>query len=165
MAIISTTRPSRPNIFGGKVKGDDSWLDLLTVDVIRADGKYNARTVTGVWVSVGASYGPQVEFKSEALADAFVAAHPETSRRATGTRAARIVADDAVTFVAAYNAAVGGKEDAPKEVAVGALVAPSFDKTEEVLPLLEALDARTADDAALWAEFQAWKAFKAAQKK
>ena len=140
MAIISSSnaRLVRPNFFGAKAKGDDSWLEALPVDVIRADGKHNGRTTDGVWVSAGASYGAQVEFRSFAERDEFVASHKDTSRPAVGTRAARIVADDAVTFVAAYNAAVG------KEVEVGALVAP------------------TADDAA---EFQAWKAWKASQKK
>ena len=149
----------RANFFGGVVQSDDSWLNQLPVDVVRAaPGKYYGRTVDGVWVSAGAKYGAQVEFKSFGDAQAFIAANPTCTRPAVGTKHPRVVCDDVVTFVAAYNAVVGKapKAEAPKAEAapVAALVAPTIDiasvlvaalaagrSQEEVLALIAALKA------------------------
>ena len=80
----------------------------------------------GVWASAGASYGPQVEFRSEAEADAFVKTH-EGTFRASGTTAPRVNVPSVVMFVKAFKAAGGAvKEVKEVKAPLTALVNPSL---------------------------------------
>ena len=159
MSIIKTEKSSSFSSFKGfgpVTASDDGWLESLPVDVVRSGSRFCGRTPDGVWVSAGASYGAQVEFPTAAAAAAFIAAN-EGTRQAIGTTRPRDVADTVALFIAAYNAAAG------KAVTVKAVTV----KAEETVTVVTAPAAVTAPafDAALWAEFQAFKAFLAAQGK
>jgi hypothetical protein len=126
MAIITHALGNRPNFFGGMVQSDDEWLNALPVNVVRAPGKKYGRTTDGVWVSAGASYGAQVEFKSFDGAKAFIAANSSSTRLASGTTHPRVVCDTVQVFVAAYLTVVGKAQvteaPAPVKTTTAALV-------------------------------------------
>lgn len=148
MSIIKSEKSSSFKGFGAITASDDGWLNALPVDVFRSDGKKCGRTTDGVWVSVGASYGAQVEFPSSAAAAAFIADSRDSARPAVGTSRPRVVCDSPETFAAAYNAAT----------ATAATAAP----VEAVTVTAPATVAAPAIDAAL---FMAFKAFLATQAK
>ena len=105
-----------------------------------------------VWISAGAGYGPQVQFKTEADADAFAKEHncgrPDAKWEMGKNPKPRVNIRSVQLFVLAFEAAKRSYGvTAPKEVAPSATEKPVI------------------DDEALWAEFQAFRAFKAAQKK
>ena len=111
------------NFFGGKVASDDSWLESLPADVNRSGSRHSGRTTDGVWVSAGASYGAQVEFKSFDAANAFIAEFHSVSRPAQGTARPRVVCDTKATFVSAYLAAAGKVEaKAPVQTVTSSLI-------------------------------------------
>ena len=156
MSIIQSNKSPRASTFTGfgtVSSSDDSWLNALPVDVVRADGKKCGRTVDGIWVSAGASYGAQVEFPSAAAAKAFMAAN-EGTRPAVGTTHPRVVTDTVALFVAAYCAAAGK-------------TAPATVKAEETVPTqtVPAAVAAPAIDAELFAQFLAFQAFMKSQGK
>jgi len=163
MAIITHALSARPNFFGGMVQSDDEWLNALPVDVVRAPGKKYGRTTDGVWVSAGASYGAQVEFKSFDGAKAFIAANSSSTRLASGTTHPRVVCDTVQVFVAAYLTVVGKAQvteaPAPVKATTAALVhALVTTEDEEILALqakIEAIKAKKADKAAKIAALKA----------
>lgn len=156
MAIITHALSARPNFFGGMVKSDDEWLNALPVDVVRAPGKKYGRTTDGVWVSAGASYGAQVEFRTIEAAQAFIAANPSITRLASGTTHPRVVCDTVQVFVAAYLTVVGKAQvtEAPAPVKtttaalVHALVVTEDQEIADLLAKIEAVKARKASKAA-----------------
>ena len=132
----SATGGTRINFFGAKVQSDESWLEALPVDIIRGTSRYSGRTTDGVWVSAGASYGAQVEFKSFDAANAFIDKHSSTSRPAQGTSRPRVTCDNKPTFVAAYEAAAG--KESKVRATTNAIVAGEVeDEDLELLAMAE----------------------------
>ena len=101
-------------------------------------------THQGVWVSAGAGYGPQVEFSSEALRDAFIKANDGAfASTGCGTHA-RVNVTSVAMFVAAFKAAKGEvvvKEQAQAEetpvVAASVISQPQIDRARLLLALVE----------------------------
>ncbi len=159
-----TPRASTFNPGFGRAKENTFALSLdLVVGFVRAEGNnprtgkpwgYGSIQLGGktVWVGDGnGSYGVQVQLPDHAALDAFVAAHPGcTKAEGTGKNnpKPRVVTTSRSTFKAAC--AVAGVtvtfkdevETAPEQTAPAAVAAPAIDP-------------------ALWAEFQAFLAFKA----
>lgn len=117
--------------------------------------------VEDVWVSAGASYGPQVEFVTEAEADAFVEANPDCFR-SSGTTRPRVNVPSVELFVKAFEAArdrafkvIRRKAEAPKveepkavQAAPTALIEVEIDEDAEIAKLKAAIAAKKAAKAA-----------------
>jgi len=110
------------NTAGGGLGLQDQYF--AAIGATATAGKWYT-TCQRVWVSAGASYGPQVEFASEAAADAFVKANSGTSR-STGTRNPRVDCLSVPMFVKAFKAAKGEPEVVVKQP-LSALVNPSLE--------------------------------------
>jgi len=110
-------------------------------------------THSGVWVSAGAGYGPQVEFESAAARDAFVKAN-DGAFASTGTTAPRVNVNSVAMFVAAFKAAKGEvvvketQAQAPKATAPAALIdvslALALEEVEEEEKAISPRDAAIA---------------------
>lgn len=121
--------------------------------------------VEDVWVSAGASYGPQVEFSSEAEADAFVEANPDCFR-SSGTTRPRVNVPSVELFVKAFEASrdrafkvIRRKAEAPKvaekveepkavQAETTALIDVELDEDAEIAKLKAAIAAKKAAKAA-----------------
>ncbi len=93
-------------------------------------------THEGVWVSAGAGYGPQVEFSSEALRDAFIKANDGAfASTGCGTHA-RVNVNSVPMFAAAFKAAKGEVAETPV-VSAASLDQAQIDKAQLLLRLVE----------------------------